>query len=518
MKLVNFIRGSQNRNLGQLADSIIAKKRKKWLPVVGLEIHVQLNSHSKLFSASSTIFGTPANTNVSLFDAAIPGTLPVLNRRCVELGVSTALALSCQVNPVSFFDRKHYFYADLPAGYQITQQRAPLACNGHLEFPIYQPGVHKKPYTKHSKILQVQLEQDSGKSLYDSNGRNLVDLNRAGVPLIEIVFAPDLSDGYEAAALVKELILILRRLKTCSCKMEEGALRVDANISVHKDGEKYGVRTEIKNIGSIRGVTHAVNYEIKRQVDVLESGGVIINETRAWDASLDETVPMRDKEMKQDYRFMPEPNLPPLRLDATENANENINVSKLRQSLPELPAETREKVAKTYNLLPETVLQLVREEDLFLIFNQIMNNDRKRNVKTVSSILLVELMTLINKGLADFNDGKFNEVKLGSIVDLIQSGDINLNIAKLVMEEIANGNNSTPEEIITALGLWQIKDTIELTRICTKVVQDNPEIVNQYKKGKTKVFAALLGKVAVETNKKAKMDVVVKLLKEMLKD
>ncbi|XP_066901993.1 glutamyl-tRNA(Gln) amidotransferase subunit B, mitochondrial isoform X3 [Halyomorpha halys] len=473
MKLVNFIRGSQNRNLGQLADSIIAKKRKKWLPVVGLEIHVQLNSHSKLFSASSTIFGTPANTNVSLFDAAIPGTLPVLNRRCVELGVSTALALSCQVNPVSFFDRKHYFYADLPAGYQITQQRAPLACNGHLEFPIYQPGVHKKPYTKHSKILQVQLEQDSGKSLYDSNGRtnhrihsskdmdgtllnikrltaenhriwlmkieayleakdrtkkllkkirrlkkmqrgkgktnrNLVDLNRAGVPLIEIVFAPDLSDGYEAAALVKELILILRRLKTCSCKMEEGALRVDANISVHKDGEKYGVRTEIKNIGSIRGVTHAVNYEIKRQVDVLESGGVIINETRAWDASLDETVPMRDKEMKQDYRFMPEPNLPPLRLDATENANENINVSKLRQSLPELPAETREKVAKTYNLLPETVLQLVREEDLFLIFNQIMNNDRKRNVKTVSSILLVELMTLINKGLADFNDGHSN--------------------------------------------------------------------------------------------------------------
>lgn len=514
MRLMSILRGIQNRNLAKLSDSIIAKKRRKWLPVVGLEIHVQLKSHSKLFSSSSNTFGASANTNVSLFDAAIPGTLPVLNQRCVELGVYTALALSCKVNPVSCFDRKHYFYADLPAGYQITQQRAPLACNGQLEFPVFQPGVHKKPYTKLSKIHQMQLEQDSGKSLYDSNGRNLVDLNRAGVPLIEIVFAPDLSDGYEAAALVKELILILRRIGTCSCKMEEGALRVDANVSVHKEGDILGVRTEIKNIGSIKGVSHAVNYEIKRQIDLLDSGGEIINETRAWDALLDVTVPMRDKEMKQDYRFMPEPNLPPLRLDESEN----ISVSKLKQSLPELPAETRQKLAKTFNLLPETVIQLVNIEDLFMIFNKIMKNDPNRNAKSVASILLVELMTLINKGLTDFNERKFNEDNLGSIVDLIHSGDINHNIAKVVMDEIANGNNSAPKEIITALGLWQIKDKEKLTRICFKIIKENPSIVNQYKNGKTKVFAALLGKVASETNNKAKMDVVAQLLKEMLKD
>ncbi|CAH1389361.1 unnamed protein product [Nezara viridula] len=518
MRLMNLIRGSQHRNLAQLSDIIIAEKRSKWIPVVGLEIHVQLKSNAKLFSPSTTIFGAPANTNVSLFDAAIPGTLPVLNKKCVELGVYTALALSCDVNSVSFFDRKHYFYADLPAGYQITQQRAPLACNGQLEFPVYQPGVHKKPYTKLSKIHQMQLEQDSGKSLYDINGRNLVDLNRAGVPLIEIVFAPDLSDGYEAAALVKELILILRRIETCSCKMEEGALRIDANVSVHKEGESLGIRTETKNIGSIRGVSHAVNYEIKRQIDLLESGGMVTNETRAWDAFLDETVPMRDKEMKQDYRFMPEPNLPPLRLDSMENTEENISVSKLKQSLPELPAESREKLAKSFDLLPETVIQLVNIEDLFLIFNSIMKENKNRNAKTVATILLVELMTLINKGLTDFNDGKFNEVKLGNIVDLIQSGDININIAKLVMEEIANGNNNSPKEIITALGLWQVKDTDELTQICIKIIKDNPEIVNQYKKGKKKVLFALLGKVASETNKKAKMDVVAELLKEMLKD
>ncbi|KAJ9577130.1 hypothetical protein L9F63_006302 [Diploptera punctata] len=212
------------------------KNVKEWKGVVGLEIHAQINSASKLFSGAATEFSAPVNTNVSLFDAAIPGTLPVVNRRCIEAGVLTALALSCTLNPVSLFDRKHYFYADLPAGYQITQQRLPLAHSGELNFHVCIPGVQVKPYPKKARIKQIQLEQDSGKSLHDIEAaRSLVDLNRAGIPLMELVFEPDLENGEEAAALIKELIIILQRLGTCSCKMEEGAMRVDANVSVHRE-------------------------------------------------------------------------------------------------------------------------------------------------------------------------------------------------------------------------------------------------------------------------------------------
>ncbi|XP_045522791.1 glutamyl-tRNA(Gln) amidotransferase subunit B, mitochondrial isoform X6 [Pieris brassicae] len=276
---------------------------KKWQSVVGLEVHAQLNTESKLFSGAQNTFGGLVNNCVSLFDAAIPGTLPVLNRKCVELGVLAALAFSCRVNEVSTFDRKHYFYADLPAGYQITQQRAPLANDGVINFQVYTPGVHKKPYNKSSMIKQIQLEQDSGKSLHDIElKQSLVDLNRAGAPLIEIVFEPDLEDGEEAAALVKELVLIVQRLGVCSGRMEEGALRVDANVSIRREGDPLSTRTEIKNIGSVRGVASAVRYEIDRQQSVLENGGNIINETRMWDAAAKVTVPMRDKEVVQDYR------------------------------------------------------------------------------------------------------------------------------------------------------------------------------------------------------------------------
>lgn len=214
--------------------------------------------------------------------------------------MKTALALSCNVNSVSMFDRKHYFYADLPAGYQITQQRAPLACQGALTFHVFVPGVNKKPYQKTARLHQLQLEQDSGKSLHDTyDHKSLVDLNRAGVPLMELVFEPDLTDGEEAAALVKELILILTRLGTCSCRMEEGALRVDANISIHKAGTPLGTRTEVKNIGSIRGVSDAISFEIARQISLVNSGGTVHNETRSWDAVNKRTVPMRDKEVQQ---------------------------------------------------------------------------------------------------------------------------------------------------------------------------------------------------------------------------
>lgn len=287
--------------------------------------------------------------------------LKVLNKKCVEAGVKTALALSCKINEVSSFDRKHYFYADSPAGYQITQQRAALANNGSLSFPVFVPGVTKKPYYKTTRLHQLQLEQDSGKSLHDEEaGRSLIDLNRAGVPLMELVFEPDLTDGEEAAALVKELILILSRLETCSCKMEEGALRVDANISIHKENEPLGTRTEVKNIGSVRGVAQAIAFEIERQIAVKDKGDIIINETRQWDATSKTTIVMRDKEIVQDYRFMPEPNLPPLFLNLTDNESETlVNVIKIQNSIPVLPQQLRESLMNDKQLAQETAIILV---------------------------------------------------------------------------------------------------------------------------------------------------------------
>lgn len=301
------------------------------------------------------------NSAVSFFDASTPGTLPVLNRECVASGMKTALALNCLVNPVSMFDRKHYFYADMPNGYQITQQRQPLAKDGRLDLLILGPNT-KKPYRKSVRLIQLQLEQDSGKSLHDEYaGQSLVDLNRAGVPLMELVFAPDLSDGEEAAALVKELILILTRLGTCSCRMEEGALRVDANVSVNREGEELGTRTEIKNIGSVRAVANAISHEIQRQIRVKEEGGQIHNETRAWNANTRDTVSMRDKEVLQDYRFMPEPNLPPLHVNTNEKElrTDMINVRDVRMAIPELPEETRQKLCEQFGLALEAAVVLV---------------------------------------------------------------------------------------------------------------------------------------------------------------
>ncbi|KAL1130890.1 hypothetical protein AAG570_012131, partial [Ranatra chinensis] len=351
-------------------------RQSKWLSVVGLEIHAQINTVSKLFSGSPTSFGSAPNSNVSLFDAAIPGTLPVLNKKCIEAGVITALALSCRVNPLSTFDRKHYFYADLPAGYQITQQRAPLASDGQLSFQVFTPGVNKMPYQKISKIKQIQLEQDSGKSFHDEiEKKSLIDLNRAGIPLMELVFEPDLNDGEEAAALIKELSLILLTIDTCTCKMEEGALRVDANISVSQNSGNLGTRTEIKNIGSVRGVAKAVDFEIERQIEILENGGEIVNETRAWDPTTGVTLPMRDKEVKQDYRFMPEPNLLPLRLNVGGNRIEGlINVEDLRRKVPELPEDTRQKLIRDYGLPATFAIILVVSHDVMYIII-IINSD-----------------------------------------------------------------------------------------------------------------------------------------------
>ncbi|KAL1456955.1 hypothetical protein WDU94_001638 [Cyamophila willieti] len=351
------------------ADNIVEYlKKSEWRSVVGLEVHVQIASLSKLFSGAKFDFMSPINNCVSLFDAAIPGTLPTLNQKCVEAAILTASALNCKINHLSRFHRKHYFYSDLPAGYQITQYDQPIAEFGEIKFNVFTPSIHKTAYEKVCKLQQVQLEQDSGKTIHDDfENRSLVDLNRAGVALMELVFDPDLSNGEEAAALVKELILILKCIGTSSCKMEEGSLRVDANVSVTpRSSPTLGTRSEVKNIGSIRGVANAVNYEIVRQVETLQRGEVVVNETRAYDAATRSTVAMRDKENIQDYRFMPDPNLLPLRLSDTL-------IQELKASLPPLPNQLRSLLKDRYKLNTDLTNVLSRDSNLLALFYSIVN-------------------------------------------------------------------------------------------------------------------------------------------------
>ncbi|XP_014261832.1 glutamyl-tRNA(Gln) amidotransferase subunit B, mitochondrial [Cimex lectularius] len=517
--LYKLIRGPPHTRCPRVYFSTKTKKGSKWNSVVGLEVHAQINTKSKLFSGASTSFGGLVNSSVALFDAAIPGTLPVLNRSCVESGILTALALSCRVNQVSTFDRKHYFYSDLPAGYQITQQRAPLANDGKIHFHIFTPGVHKTPYDRWSRLKQIQLEQDSGKSLHEEIIEyTLVDLNRAGIPLMELVFEPDLSDGEEAAALVKELILILSKINTCSCKMEEGALRVDANISVNKQGEPLGTRTEVKNISSIRGVANAVNFEIKRQIEILEKGGEIVNETRAWDAINAQTLPMRDKEVKQDYRFMPEPNLPPLRVNTSkEDFPGVISVEKLRDSLPELPEDTRKRLAVDFGLSRDMIIHLVGNDQLYDVFLQLLKENKERDVKTIAKFITIELMMHVNKETISLEDiSKLIGLGLGEIIDLLQNDRINLTTARKLLSEIINGNPQTPFEIVEKENLYQITDEQILREICLEAMKNNPTAVEKYRKGKVRVLSFLLDYISEQTNNRAKMSKVIELIREML--
>ncbi|CAH0713343.1 unnamed protein product, partial [Brenthis ino] len=384
---------------------------------------------------------------------------------------------------------------------------------------VFTPGVHKKPYNKSSKIKQIQLEQDSGKSLHDAElKRSLVDLNRAGAPLIELVFEPDLEDGEEAAALVKELVLIVQRLGACTGRMEEGALRVDANVSLRRFGDPLSTRTEIKNIGSVRGVAGAVKHEIERQRQILKNGGRIINETRSWDATAKVTIPMRDKEVVQDYRYMPEPNLPPLRvnLKTKDDSEDVISVPLIKEQIPELPEESRIKLINQYELRPEMAVQLVNEPVLLDIFTNI-TVEKSRNPTKVANLLLNDLLTVLNKKKIDVEYCPVNWKQLSDIIDLLLSKKINLDVCRKVIEELVQGSNLLPIEIIKSKGWLVITDESEILNRCLDVINNNPKLVKQYKDGKIKVFKALLGLLAKSTDNKLDMAMASKKMEELLK-
>ncbi|KAM3864790.1 glutamyl-tRNA(Gln) amidotransferase subunit B, mitochondrial [Diretmus argenteus] len=482
----------------------------KLVGVVGLEIHAQIHSNTKLFSGSQVGFSAPPNSLVSFFDASLPGTLPVLNRQCVEAAVVTALALNCTINSKSLFDRKHYFYADLPAGYQITQQRRPIAVDGTLTYSHLGGGKKSQVLSKTVRIKQIQLEQDSGKSLHDElRSQTLIDLNRAGVGLMELVMEPDMSCGEEAAAAVRELQLILQALGTCQGNMSEGQLRVDANVSVHRPGEPLGIRTEVKNINSARYLARAIDHEIQRQIGVLEKGGTVQNETRAYDSKSGQTIPMREKEGLQDYRFMPEPNLPPLMiyedntsLPAGIEACQAVVVERLREGLPELPSVKRDRLVHTYAILPEHSFTLVNEEGLMDYFEAVVK-ETKREPRNVIGWVTNELLGHLKQQDLSVSQSPVSPSALAELLELQETGHISSSVAKQVFQEMWSSSGKTALQIVQEQDLGLVNDTTELHNVCQRVVDSHPEQVQAIRNGNKKVLNKLMGLVQKETKGRA---------------
>uniref|UniRef100_A0A096MCC8 Glutamyl-tRNA(Gln) amidotransferase subunit B, mitochondrial n=1 Tax=Poecilia formosa TaxID=48698 RepID=A0A096MCC8_POEFO len=451
--------------------------------VVGLEIHAQISSNTKLFSGSSVQFLAPPNSLVSFFDASLPGTLPVLNKRCVEAAVMTGLALNCTINKKSVFDRKHYFYADLPAGYQITQQRRPVAVDGVLTYSFLGGRKRNQVMRKNVYIKQIQLEQDSGKSLHDDvNSQTLIDLNRA----------------------------------VCA----EGQLRVDANVSVHRPGEPLGTRTEVKNINSLRYLARAIDFEIQRQTEVVQRGGAVLNETRAYDSKSGETVAMRDKEGLQDYRFMPEPNLPPLlvfedeaSLPAGVEAGQAVLLCTLRAGLPELPSVRRDRLVQTYGLLPEHSFTLVNEDGLMEYFEAVMKGT-SRDPRKVIGWVTNELLGLLKQQDLSVSHSPVPPAALAELLELQEAGRISSSAAKQVFQEMWRSPGKAAPQIIQERDLGLVSDDADLHRICQKVVESHPDEVRAVRSGNQKVLNKLMGLVQKETKGRADPVLVRKILQE----
>ncbi|XP_006824477.1 glutamyl-tRNA(Gln) amidotransferase subunit B, mitochondrial-like [Saccoglossus kowalevskii] len=498
---------------------------KSWESMVGLEIHAQISSKSKMFSGSAVKFSSPPNSLVSFLDASLPGTLPVLNKYCVEAGVLTSLALDCQINRISYFDRKHYFYADLPAGYQITQQRVPLATNGKIEFSLFDQNSSKnEPQKMCVRLKQIQLEHDSGKSLHDDvNHETLVDLNRSGIGLMELVSEPDLQNGSQAAAMVRELQLILQYIGTCDGKMEEGSLRVDANVSVNRPGEPPGTRTEVKNINSARFVKIAIDNEIQRHIQILENGGKVNHETRAFDFKLGQSVSIRDKEGFSDYRFMPEPNLPPLVIydkKTIMNASKDdiaVNIDDLRKKLPELPEQQRQRLTRHYGIPLLHSMVLMQEDGLVEYFESIVQ-EKSRNAKTVADWIITVFLKELNAHGMTLKDSPVSSHLIGQLIDLMTDGVVSVNTAKKIMPILFTDETRSLTQIIESKNWAQIRDEKHLQTLCDSVIANNMTVVKAYIDGNNKVFNRLMGLIQHQTQGRADPGLVRKILQTKLEE
>ena len=472
-----------------------------WEVVLGLEVHAQVTSNSKLFSGAATEFGAEPNTQVSLVDAAMPGMLPVINRYCVEQAVRTGLALNAQVNYYSIFDRKNYFYADLPQGYQISQYKQPIVGEGIITLDL------KDGETKEVGIERLHLEQDAGKSMHDQHPTmTYVDLNRSGVALMEIVSKPDMRSSEEAGAYLKKLRTILRYIGTCDGNMEQGSMRADVNVSVRKPGGPLGTRCEIKNVNSVRFVQQAIEYEARRQIDVIEGGGTIVQETRLYDVGQGVTRSMRSKEEAHDYRYFPDPDLLPLELDPSW-------VEKIKAGLPELPDEKKHRLMRDFGLSVYDAGVMVSEPEIGVYFEEVAKG---RDAKQASNWVTGSLFAALNAKGVSITESPVTAANLGKLIDLIGDNTISGRIAKDVFEIMVE-TGGDPAVIVEEKGLKQITDTGFIEGIVEKIIAENPGQVAQYDGGANpKVIGWFVGQVMKQSQGKANPAQVNELLKKKL--
>jgi aspartyl-tRNA(Asn)/glutamyl-tRNA(Gln) amidotransferase subunit B len=470
-----------------------------WEIVLGLEVHAQVISDAKLFSGAATAFGADPNTQVSLVDAAMPGMLPVINAHCVEQAVRTGLGLNARINLRSVFDRKNYFYADLPAGYQISQYKDPIVGEGEIEIDL------PDGQTRTVGIERLHLEQDAGKSLHDQHpSQTYVDLNRSGVALMEIVSKPDMRTADEAAAYLTKLRSIVRYLGTCDGNMDEGSMRCDVNVSVRRPGDALGTRCEIKNVNSIRFVRQAIDYEARRQVEIIEGGGRIEQETRLFDPGRGETRSLRSKEDAHDYRYFPDPDLLPLVL--TQDY-----VDRIKASLPELPDARKERFGRDYSLSPYDAGVLVAEKETAEFFESVA---RGRDAKQVANWVTGDFFAMLNRRGVPIGRSPVSAAHLGKLLDLIADGTISGRIAKdlfVAMEE----TGTDPALLVAERGLKQVTDTGAIEAAIKAVIDANPGQVAAYK-AKPTLFGWFVGQVMKSTGGKANPKVVNELLKKAL--
>ena len=479
--------------------NLIAGETGDWEVVIGMEVHAQVTSNAKLFSGASTEFGGEPNSHVSLVDAAMPGMLPVINEVCVSQAVKTGLGLKAEINLYSVFDRKNYFYPDLPQGYQISQYKNPIVGKGEVIVDML---------TGERVIVGIErlhLEQDAGKSLHDQHPQNsYVDLNRSGVALMEIVSKPDLRSSEQAKAYVSKLRTILRYLGTCDGNMDQGSLRADVNVSVRRPGDEFGTRCEIKNVNSIRFIGQAIEYEARRQIEIIEDGGTIDQETRLFDAKTGETRSMRSKEEAHDYRYFPDPDLLPLEL--TQDFVDDI-----AKTLPELPDEKRARFIADYGLTPYDADVLVAERESVDYFEDVAKG---RDAKQAANWVINELFGRLDKEGLTINDSPISSAQLGGIVDLIKAETISGKIAKDVFD-IVWTEGGDPAEIVEARGMKQVTDTGAIEKAVDEVLAANPDKVEQAK-AKPALAGWFVGQVMKATSGKASPQAVNALIKAKL--
>jgi len=487
-------------------NNLIKGTKFEWELVIGLEVHAQVKSNSKRFSSSSTKFGSKPNSQVSLVDAAMPGMLPVINEYCVKQAIKTGLGLKAKINHYSVFDRKNYFYADLPQGYQISQYKKPIVGKGKVTIDL------SNGESKNIRITRLHLEQDAGKSLHDQNPtKTYVDLNRSGVALMEIVTEPDLRSAEEAALFINKLRSILMYLDVCDGNMQEGSLRADVNVSVKKTDEDFGIRCEVKNLNSIKFIKQAIEFEAKRQITILEEGGEIHQNTLLFDTSTGKTRPMRSKEEAHDYRYFPDPDLLPLQL-------KDSFIEEIIKEIPELPDERKNRYINDFQLSNYDSSVLTSEKSTSNYFDKVLEDhkDLKNSAKLIANWITSELFAILKKNDLDILDSPISPENLGQLIKLINSGKISGKIAKEVFEEMFTSKLS-PEKIVDEKNLIQVTDTKEIERIIEKILKNNQDKVNDYKKGKTKLLGFFIGQSMKESKGKANPKLLNQILINKLK-